>query len=53
MENAFHQKLAESAHPVGLELTGITSQQHMKEDLQAERLTLTPEEIQRIETIAL
>ncbi len=36
-----------------LPLTGTTSRQHMKEDLQAERLTLSTEEIQRIETIAL
>jgi diketogulonate reductase-like aldo/keto reductase len=36
-----------------LPLTGTTSQQHMKEDLQAERLALTSEEIQRIESIAL
>ena len=36
-----------------LPLTGTTSRQHMKEDLQAERLTLSSEEIQRIETIAL
>ena len=36
-----------------LPLTGTTSQQHMKEDLQAERLSLSAEEIQRIETIAL
>ena len=36
-----------------LPLTGTTSQQHMKEDLQAERLALSTEEIQRIETIAL
>jgi diketogulonate reductase-like aldo/keto reductase len=36
-----------------LPLTGTTSQQHMKEDLQAEHLSLSPEEIQRIETIAL
>jgi diketogulonate reductase-like aldo/keto reductase len=36
-----------------LPLTGSTSEQHMKEDLQAERLTLTEEEIQQIETIAL
>jgi diketogulonate reductase-like aldo/keto reductase len=36
-----------------LPLTGTTSQQHMNEDLQAERLTLSSEEIQRIETIAL
>jgi diketogulonate reductase-like aldo/keto reductase len=36
-----------------LPLTGTTSQQHMKEDLQAEQLSLSSEEIQRIETIAL
>jgi len=36
-----------------LPLTGTTSPQHMKEDLQAERLALSSEEIQRIETIAL
>ncbi|MDO8700103.1 MAG: aldo/keto reductase [Deltaproteobacteria bacterium] len=36
-----------------LPLTGTTSQQHMKEDLQAEHLALSSEEIQRIETIAL
>ena len=35
-----------------LPLTGTTSQQHMKEDLQAEQLALSTEEIQRIETIA-
>ena len=36
-----------------LPLTGTTSQQHMKEDLSAEQLVLSTEEIQRIETIAL
>jgi diketogulonate reductase-like aldo/keto reductase len=36
-----------------LPLTGTTSQQHMKEDLQAEQLVLSSEEVQRIETIAL
>ena len=36
-----------------LPLTGTTSQQHMKEDLQAEQLALSSEEIERIETIAL
>jgi diketogulonate reductase-like aldo/keto reductase len=36
-----------------LPLTGTTSQQHMKEDLQAEQFALSTEEIQRIETIAL
>ena len=36
-----------------LPLTGTTSQRHMKEDLQAEQLALSSEEVQRIETIAL
>ena len=36
-----------------LPLTGTTSERHMKEDLQAEQLELSREEIQRIETIAL
>ena len=36
-----------------LPLTGTTSQQHMKEDLQAEQFALSTEEIQRIDTIAL
>jgi diketogulonate reductase-like aldo/keto reductase len=36
-----------------LPLTGSTSQQHMKTDLQAEQFALSTEEIQWIETIAL
>jgi len=36
-----------------LPLTGTTSEQHMKEDLESERFVLTTEELQRIETIAL
>jgi aryl-alcohol dehydrogenase-like predicted oxidoreductase len=36
-----------------LPLTGTTSERHMKEDLQAEQLTLSIEESQRIEMIAL
>lgn len=40
-------------HAGMLPLTGTTSQQHMMEDLQAEQLTLSPEEVARIETIAL
>jgi len=36
-----------------LPLTGTTSQQHMKEDLEAEKLALSVEEIDRIERIAL
>lgn len=34
-------------------LTGTTSQQHMKEDLQAEQLQLSSEEVRRIETLTL
>jgi diketogulonate reductase-like aldo/keto reductase len=36
-----------------LPLTGTTSERHMKEDLQAEHLELSADEVQRIETIAL
>lgn len=36
-----------------LPLTGTTSPQHMKEDLRAEQLTLTSEEVQKIETIGM
>lgn len=36
-----------------LPLTGTTNSQHMLEDLAAERITLSSDEIQRIETIAL
>ena len=36
-----------------LPLTGTTNPQHMKEDLQAEQLALSPDDIRRIETIAL
>jgi diketogulonate reductase-like aldo/keto reductase len=36
-----------------LPLTGTTNPQHMKEDLQAEQLALTPEDIQQIETVGL
>ena len=36
-----------------LPLTGTTSQQHMIEDLKAEQLALSNEEVERIETIAL
>jgi diketogulonate reductase-like aldo/keto reductase len=36
-----------------LPLTGTTSPQHMKEDLQAEQFTLTPEELLQVETIGL
>lgn len=36
-----------------LPLTGTTNPQHMKEDLQCDRFTLTPDELQRIETIGM
>jgi diketogulonate reductase-like aldo/keto reductase len=36
-----------------LPLTGTTNQQHMKEDLRSDQFTLTPEDVQRIETIGL
>lgn len=36
-----------------LPLTGTTNQRHMKEDLQADQFTLSQEEIEDIETIAL
>lgn len=36
-----------------LPLTGTTSEQHMKEDLQAEQLSLSQEEVRRVETILL
>jgi diketogulonate reductase-like aldo/keto reductase len=42
------------AQQVGmLPLTGTTDPQHMKEDLACERFTLTPEELQQVETIGL
>jgi diketogulonate reductase-like aldo/keto reductase len=36
-----------------LPLTGTTNPQHMKEDLQAEQLTLTAEDMQVIETVGM
>lgn len=36
-----------------LPLTGTTNEQHMKDDLQAERLTLTAEDIRVIETVGM
>lgn len=36
-----------------LPLTGTTNPQHMKEDLQSDRFTLLPEEVQQIKTIGL
>jgi diketogulonate reductase-like aldo/keto reductase len=34
-------------------LTGTTNPQHMAEDLQADRFTLSPDEVQHIETIGV
>jgi len=34
-----------------LPLTGTTNRQHMEEDLQCERVTLSPEDLQKLETI--
>ena len=36
-----------------LPLTGTKNEQHMKEDLQSDRFTLTPEDLQRLETIGM
>lgn len=36
-----------------LPLTGTTNQQHMEEDLQSDRFTLTPEEVERLETAGM
>jgi diketogulonate reductase-like aldo/keto reductase len=36
-----------------LPLTGTTNAQHMKEDLQSDQFTLTPEDMRQIETIGL
>lgn len=36
-----------------LPLTGTTNQQHMKEDLQSDQFALSPEELQRVETIGI
>lgn len=42
------------AMQVGMQpLTGTTSRKHMEEDLQAEKLELTDEEVKQIETVAL
>ena len=36
-----------------LPLTGTTNPQHMKEDLESDRFTIAPEDLQRIETIGM
>ncbi len=54
LEAGIAQVIFRFAMQIGmLPLTGTTSEQHMKEDLQAEQFTLSTEELQRIETIAL
>jgi len=54
LETGIPQVIFRFAMQIGmLPLTGTTNPQHMKEDLQAEQLTLTPEDIQRIETIGM
>ncbi|HWP59748.1 MAG TPA: aldo/keto reductase [Candidatus Acidoferrales bacterium] len=54
LKAAIAQVIFRFAMQVGmLPLTGTTNQRHMKEDLEAEKLALLPEEVERIETIAL
>ena len=54
LEAGIAQVIFRFAMQIGmLPLTGTTNPQHMKEDLQAEQLALSSEDIQRIETIAL
>jgi hypothetical protein len=36
-----------------LPLTGTTNQQHMTEDLQSDRFTISAEDLQRLETIGM
>ena len=36
-----------------LPLTGTTNQEHMKEDLQADRVTIASEDLQRLEAIGM
>lgn len=54
LETGLAQVIFAFAMHVGmLPLTGTTNPQHMKEDLQAEQLTLSAEDIQRIEVIGM
>ncbi len=54
LETGVPQAVFRFAMQIGmLPLTGTTNPQHMKEDLQTEQLTLTPQEIQLIETIGM
>ncbi len=54
LETGPQQVIFRFAMQIGmLPLTGTTSEQHMKEDLQVEGFELTPEETKRIEMIAL
>jgi diketogulonate reductase-like aldo/keto reductase len=48
------QAIFRFAMQIGMQpLTGTTNPQHMKEDLEAERVSLSPDDVRRIETIAL
>ncbi len=54
LETGPQQVIFRFAMQIGmLPLTGTTSEQHMKEDLQVEGFELTPEEMKRIEMIAV
>jgi diketogulonate reductase-like aldo/keto reductase len=54
LKTGFAQVVFRFAMQVGmLPLTGTTNEQHMKDDLQAERLTLTAEDIRIIETVGM
>ncbi len=54
LETGPQQVIFRFAMQIGmLPLTGTTSEQHMKEDLQVESFELTPEETKRIEMIAV
>jgi len=54
LETGIAQVVFRFAMQVGmLPMTGTTDPQHMKEDLQAEQLSLTPEDVKLIETVGL
>jgi diketogulonate reductase-like aldo/keto reductase len=54
LKTGFAQVVFRFAMQVGmLPLTGTTNEQHMKDDLQAEQLILTAEDMQVIETIGI
>jgi len=54
LETGIAQVVFRFAMQIGmLPMTGTTDPQHMKEDLQAEQLSLTPEDVKQIETVGL